>query len=246
MRIIDKLRKDGDFLFRWRSYFPIIIIPVIVASYIDFSYPDNSYFLNLLWELGCFTVSLIGIVIRIIVSGTVPEGTSGRNTKAQKASTLNTSGLYSVVRNPLYLGNYFIALGISLLPREWYLPVIISLAFFLYYERIIAREEEFLEEKFGERFKAWAAMTSVIIPHIRGYRRSQLLFNLKTALRKEFHGIFGVIATFFLMDLIGVYSVQKMLVFNQFWIYFFLAGLLFYIIMMILKKRTKILRVEGR
>jgi len=246
VRIIDKLRKDGDFLFRWRSYFPLLALPVILASYIGYTYPYGSSYLNLLWELGCFAVSLIGIIIRIMVSGTVPEGTSGRNTKAQKASALNTSGLYSVVRNPLYLGNYFIALGISLLPREWYLPVIISLAFFLYYERIIAREEEFLEEKFGERFKAWAAMTSVIIPHIRGYRRSQLLFNLKTALRKEFHGIFGVIATFFLMDLIGVYSVQKMLVFNQFWIYFFLAGLLFYIIMMILKKRTKILRVEGR
>ena len=246
MRIIDKLRKDGDFLFRWRSYFPLLTLPLIMASYINFSYPANSYFLNLLWGLGCFAVSFVGIAIRIIVSGTVPEGTSGRNTKAQKASALNTSGLYSVVRNPLYLGNYFIALGISLLPREWYLPVIISLAFFLYYERIIAREEEFLEEKFGERFKAWAAMTSVIIPHISGYQRSQLLFSLKTALRKEFHGIFGVIATFFLMDLIGVYSVQRRLVLNSFWIYFFFAGVLFYIIMMILKKKTKILSVEGR
>ena len=246
MRIIDKLRKDGDFLFRWRSYFPLLTLPLIMASYINFSYPANSYFLNLLWGLGCFAVSFVGIAIRIIVSGTVPEGTSGRNTKAQKASTLNTSGLYSVVRNPLYLGNYFIALGISLLPREWYLPVIISLAFFLYYERIIAREEEFLEEKFGDRFRAWAAMTSVIIPHISGYQRSQLLFSLKTALRKEFHGIFGVIATFFLMDLIGVYSVQRRLVLNSFWIYFFFAGVLFYIIMMILKKKTKILSVEGR
>ena len=246
MRIIDKLRKDGDFLFRWRSYFPLLTLPLIMASYINFSYPANSYFLNLLWGLGCFAVSFVGIAIRIIVSGTVPEGTSGRNTKAQKASALNTSGLYSVVRNPLYLGNYFIALGISLLPREWYLPVIISLAFFLYYERIIAREEEFLEEKFGDRFRAWAAMTSVIIPHISGYQRSQLLFSLKTALRKEFHGIFGVIATFFLMDLIGVYSVQRRLVLNSFWIYFFFAGVLFYIIMMILKKKTKILSVEGR
>jgi len=246
VRIIDKLRKDGDFLFRWRSYFPLLTLPLIMASYINFSYPANSYFLNLLWGLGCFAVSFVGIAIRIIVSGTVPEGTSGRNTKAQKASALNTSGLYSVVRNPLYLGNYFIALGISLLPREWYLPVIISLAFFLYYERIIAREEEFLEEKFGDRFRAWAAMTSVIIPHISGYQRSQLLFSLKTALRKEFHGIFGVIATFFLMDLIGVYSVQRRLVLNSFWIYFFFAGVLFYIIMMILKKKTKILSVEGR
>ncbi|MGB8874133.1 MAG: hypothetical protein WCC75_12145, partial [Desulfobaccales bacterium] len=45
--------------------------------------------------------------------GLPPRGTSGRNTQGQVAETLNTTGIYSLVRNPLYLGNFLIWLGLS-------------------------------------------------------------------------------------------------------------------------------------
>lgn len=246
MRMVDHLVKSGDFFFRWRSYIPLLLLPIVIASFNGFSYPYNSYLLNLLWELGCLVISVIGLVIRIVVSGTVPAGTSGRNTREQKASVLNTTGIYSIVRHPLYLGNLFIALGLSLLPRKWYLPITLSLAFALYYERIIVREETFLEKRFGERFRLWANEVPVIIPNFKKYRQSDLQFSFKTALKKEFHGFFSITTTFFAMDLIGTYAVQGEFVFNPFWTSGFLLGLSFYIIMVFLKKRTKTLIVEGR
>lgn len=49
--------------------------------------------------------------------------------------------MYSIVRNPLYFGNLLIAIGLALLPGVWWLLLIVGLAFFIYYERIIAAEE---------------------------------------------------------------------------------------------------------
>lgn len=219
---------------------------MLFAGFIGFSYPGNSYRLNLLWELFCLLVSLVGLCIRIIVSGTVPAGTSGRNTREQKAETLNTTGLYSVIRHPLYLGNFFVVLGVSLVPRQWYLPVIVSLAFIVYYERIMIREEAFLEERFGNRFRAWANEVPAVVPKFSGYRPSLLPFSFKAAIKKEFHSVLSITAIFFIMDLIGGYVVRGRLVFDPLWASILLFGLSFYIIMLFLKKLTKLLEIEGR
>jgi protein-S-isoprenylcysteine O-methyltransferase Ste14 len=65
-----------------------------------------------LWEAICVAVSLVGLGIRIATVGHAPGGTSGRRTVGgPSALALNTSGMYSVVRHPLYLGNYFQWLG---------------------------------------------------------------------------------------------------------------------------------------
>lgn len=64
------------------------------------------------WAWSCIAVSLFGLLIRAVTIGFTPKGTSGRNTKeGQVAEVLNTKGIYSVVRHPLYLGNYFMWLG---------------------------------------------------------------------------------------------------------------------------------------
>lgn len=246
MRLIDGMVKNGDYFFRWRSYLPLFVLPVLFSGFIGFTYPYDSYLLNLAWEFFCLLISIIGLLIRIIVSGTVPVGTSGRNTLKQVAAQLNTTGIYSVVRHPLYIGNFLIILGISMLPRQWYLAVIISLVFILYYERIIAREEAFLEERFGDIFRAWAKDVSVVVPHFKNYQRSNLEFSIKATIRKEFHSVFTITAAFFVLDLTGRYVATKELLFDPVWTAILIAGLSFYLLMMFLKKRTKMLLVEGR
>ena len=59
--------------------------------------------------------------------GFAPRGTSGRNTLGQVAEVLNTSGMYSVVRNPLYLGNFVIWLGLALFIKVWWCILIVVL-----------------------------------------------------------------------------------------------------------------------
>ncbi|MDR2152686.1 MAG: DUF1295 domain-containing protein, partial [Helicobacteraceae bacterium] len=57
-------------------------------------------------------ISALGVAIRVYTIGYKHKGTSGRNTKTQQASALNTKGIYSLTRNPLYLGNFLIGWGV--------------------------------------------------------------------------------------------------------------------------------------
>lgn len=246
MKLEEHFEKSGNFFFRYRSYLPFIFLPILIAGFINFKYPKGSHILDVLWELICFLVSISGFVIRILVSGSVPSGTSGRNTEEQKASILNTTGLYSLVRHPLYLGNYLIVLGASFVPRHWFLPIIVSLVFILYYERMIFVEEKFLESKFGEEFRKWAENTPAILPRIRNYKPSILPFSWRAAIKKEYHTVLGITGAFFGLDLIGDFFIYKEIRLDPLWTPLFIGGFLFYIIVRIIKRKTKFLRVEGR
>ena len=65
-------------------------------------------------------MSFFGLGIRVFTVGFTPKNTSGRNTAEQIADVLNTSGIYSMVRHPLYVGNFFMWLGIGLLTQNPY------------------------------------------------------------------------------------------------------------------------------
>ncbi|MBF0254846.1 MAG: hypothetical protein HQL11_06975 [Candidatus Omnitrophica bacterium] len=58
------------------------------------------------WEIFCIAVSFAGLFLRAAVVGVVPKDTSGRNTGGQLARSLNTTGMYSVSRNPIYLADF--------------------------------------------------------------------------------------------------------------------------------------------
>ena len=246
MKISEHFSHIGPFFFRWRGYLFLLLLPIILLSFIGFSYPLSSHIFDLVWEIGCFLISLLGLSVRVLTIGTVPRGTSGRRTSKRKADVLNTTGMYSIVRHPLYLGNYLMVLGVSLFPRTWFLPIIVSLAFILHYERVIFSEEEYLESKFGDEFRAWAAKVPIIIPRFKNYQPPKLSFSWKAALRREFYGLFGIIGIFFVLDIIGDLIVNKKIGFDPLWTPLFIIGLVFFLTMEILKKKTRLLKVNGR
>jgi protein-S-isoprenylcysteine O-methyltransferase Ste14 len=246
MKISEHFTYIGPFFFRWRGYLFLFLLPIILLSFIGFSYPIGSHAIDVLWEVGCFLISLLGLSVRVVTIGTVPRGTSGRRTSKRKADVLNTTGMYSIVRHPLYLGNYLMALGASLFPRTWFLPIIVSLAFILHYERVIFSEEEYLESRFGDEFRAWATKVPIIIPRFKDYQPPKLPFSWKVALGREFHGLFGVIGIFFGLDIIGDLIVFKRIQFDPLWTALFIIGLVFFLIMLIIKKKTHLLKVNGR
>jgi protein-S-isoprenylcysteine O-methyltransferase Ste14 len=114
----------------------------------------GSHTVDLFWEIGCFLISLLGLSVRVFTVGAAPRGTSGRSTRKPRAVVLNTTGMYSIVRHPLYTGNYLIALGTSLFSRTWALPIIVSLAFILHYQRVIFCEEEYLGDQIWGRISS--------------------------------------------------------------------------------------------
>ncbi len=246
MRISEQFSYTSVFFFRWRGYLILLLFPVILLGFVGFRYPFGSHNFDLLWEIGCLLISLLGLCVRVLTVGTAPYGTSGRYTKKRRADVLNTAGMYSIVRHPLYLGNYLIFLGVSFFSRTWYLPIIVSLAFVLHYERVIFSEEEYLENKFGSEFRDWAARVPTIVPRFKNYQSSNLSFSWKVVLRREIYALVGVVGAFWSLDMIGDFIAIGRINFDLFWTPVFVATLVFFLIMRTVKKKTHLLREEGR
>lgn len=224
----------------------MLLLVLIVSQLRGFQYPHHRRSLDLDWESACLFISLLGLAIRIHVVGHSPAGTSGRNTHAQVADRLNTTGMYSTVRHPLYLGNFLISLGISMFPRLWWLVLVCLLVFWLYYERIMFAEESFLKKKFGNEFENWAARTPAFVPHLGLWKRPASSFCLRTVLRREYSGLLAIAAVFLLLDFVSDLAADRAVEADPFWLAFSGAALAIYVTLRFLKRHTHVLQAPGR
>jgi hypothetical protein len=192
-------------------------------------------------------ISMAGLVIRICVAGQTPKKTSGRNTtKGQVAQFLNTKGMYSITRHPLYLANFLIGLGPVLFFHSWWLVLVYVVLFWVYYERIIFTEEEFLREKFGDAYLEWADRTPAFLPAIRKWRPPDLPFCWRTALKREYQTLFHLVIVFAAIEMIEDTIVERRIVVEPFWLVMLSSTLIFYTAVRILRKKTKLLHIQGR
>jgi len=248
MALREDLEKQGDSLFRWRSYIPFLMLPLFLVS-LQSRDPFSEYFndrVNLVWEIFCIFISVLGLVVRSIVIGYTPQGTSGRNTKEQVAETLNQTGMYTYLRNPLYFGNFLGFLGTVLFLEVWWLVIIAILIFWLYYERIIFREEEFLRGKFGQAYLDWAKTTPAFIPRLRKWKAPGLPFSMKNVIKREYYGLFSIVVFFTLLKVMKNYAEIYRFHLEFGYIIFFAAGTAIFIIIRILHKGTKLFATADR
>jgi protein-S-isoprenylcysteine O-methyltransferase Ste14 len=192
MTLKDRMESSGAWLFRWRSYLPVLVFPFLLPAVAGYRIPFGNADIAWIWDAFCVAVALCGFGVRVVTVGQTPRGTSGRNTRRQKADTLNTTGIYSLVRNPLYLGNFLIGLGVSMFPFSLYPPILYALFFQIYYERIVMAEEKFLRERFGRGYDEWTAKTPAFVPNWKNYSRSTVPFSWKKVLRREYTSLLGV------------------------------------------------------
>jgi protein-S-isoprenylcysteine O-methyltransferase Ste14 len=240
----EEFENTGNWLFRWRSYLPLIIIGLFLFAVHKYEYPGNSERIDHLWEAFCLIISFFGLGIRVFTIGYTPKRTSGRNARKQVAETLNTKGMYSVVRNPLYLGNFFMGLGIALFAYLWWLIIIYILVFWLYYERIIFAEEAYLIDKFGNEYLEWANSTPVFIPKLSKYQKPDLPFSLRNVLKREYNGFFAVIL--FILETVGEIYAEGKFDFDFGWLLLLGIGFTVWLVLRSLKKYTTVLHVDGR
>jgi protein-S-isoprenylcysteine O-methyltransferase Ste14 len=198
----EQLARQGTWLYRHRGFLPLILLPLAFLAMSNVPLVGQSYTDDLFWELFCLLIALMGVAIRAIAIGYAPAGTSG-NTRVPRASRLSTSGMYSIVRHPLYLGNYFAWLGIALFPQSLWLVLVITMVFAAYYGRIAVAEEEFLRSVFGAEFVQWAANTPAFIPDLRRWRRPAGPFSWPAVLRREYSGLSAIVVCFFALDMAG-------------------------------------------
>ncbi|HOH55785.1 MAG TPA: isoprenylcysteine carboxylmethyltransferase family protein [Paludibacteraceae bacterium] len=249
MALQEEMEKQGNFLFKYRGYLPLIIVAIGLAVFIE-PYLNVIDIFALQYStiqfIGLF-ISLIGLFIRAYAVGHTPANTSGRNTKEQLADELNTTGIYSTVRHPLYLGNFFMWLGAAILINNGWFVVAFILLYWIYYERIMFAEEQFLRRKFGSAYTDWADKTPAFIPNFGKYIPSKYPFSWKKVLKKEKNGLLAVFVLLFVFHNIN-YSFQTgHISIDLNWIAWgtFAAGIL-YLVLKFLKKKTSILNETGR
>jgi protein-S-isoprenylcysteine O-methyltransferase Ste14 len=179
--------------------------------------------------------------------GHTAQNTSGRNTsKGQVADQINSTGIYATVRHPLYVGNFFMWLGIAMLTQQFWFSVAFVFMYWVYYERIMFAEEQFLRKKFGQPYVDWASKTPAFIPAISQYRNPRLPFSWKKVFKKEKNGVVAVFLLIFLFRVLGQSLAAKTLVVPvDFWLYALAGSIVYYALMKIFKK-SAFLRDEGR
>jgi protein-S-isoprenylcysteine O-methyltransferase Ste14 len=245
MALNEELVAQGNWLFRHRSWVPLLPVAVLLAALPFAPHPPRGSD-RVLWEGFCIGVSLTGLAIRAAVVGCKLRGTSGRNRKAQNAQVLNTTGFYSIVRHPLYLGNALMWAGVAIFPRVWLAAVFAGAFFWLLYERVMLAEEDFLRLKFGAEYERWADRTPAFLPAFARWRAPEVPFSLRAVLKAEYPGFLGLAVVFTAMrtalDLLQAHR----LVVRPYWIGFLASGVLAYVVLRTLRKHTDVLSVHGR
>jgi len=180
------LERWGTFLFRTRdALFPVVILACILLS--EPRFPNGSREADLWLDLAGVLVALAGQALRVTVIGFKYIARGGKNRRVH-AEDLVTGGIFALARNPLYVGNILVLLGLFLI---WNSPLLylVGVPFVLVgYRGIVAAEEAFLRGKFGAQYDAYCASTNRWIPDLRkaGPALAGIPFNWKRVLIREY------------------------------------------------------------
>jgi protein-S-isoprenylcysteine O-methyltransferase Ste14 len=245
MPLREDLAANGAWLFRHRSYLPLLGLGLVLTQLPGFSYLGNSHATHLLWSVLCLAIGLLGLLIRIHIGGHAPQGTSSRGTHAPGATQVTTTGFYSVVRHPLYLANLVMWLGVAMFVHVWWLLALLALAAWLYYERIMFVEEEMLRDKFGPAWLEWAERTPALLPRLRLWKAPDSPFYLRHVLRREYGALFALIATFTGLEVIADFMVTGKLQIDLLWGALFALAFIVFIVFRWLAHHTNALDLNA-
>ena len=245
MALVHEFEKTGNWLFRRRSWLPLALV---ISGFIVMYYVNR---LGILYdsrkELIFLGISLFGEVIRILTVGFAPGNTSGRNTNiGQLADEINTRGVYSLVRHPLYVGNFFTWLGPALFLRSAWFAIVFALVYWIYYERIMFAEEQFLRSKFGDIYDKWSETVGAVIPKFRNFKRPGISFSFRVVLGREYNSIANIFLIFASLDVARNYIVTGRVFMNGMWIWCLGGAAMLWLAVRLIQKFTRWLYVEGR
>jgi len=144
---------------RWWQTFEVVFgIPFLVAIALQFTVPHS-------FPRGLFTPLFIGGGTILVIAGVTIVVLARREfarhhqptDPGQPTNDLITTGVFSVSRNPLYLGGVSVLVGIALaFNLPWVLLLLLPAIVACHY-LLIAPEERYLAAKFGEHYQRYTA-----------------------------------------------------------------------------------------
>ncbi len=180
------LVRYGNFLFRARDVvFPIVLFSILALFRPEYPLASSAY--DAWLDVVGIVLASLGQLLRAAVVGYAYIVRGGRN-KRFYADNLVTEGFFAHARNPLYLGNLLILLGLFVIWNSTWVYLIGVPFFLLGYVAIVAAEEKFLREKFGAEYEEYCARVNRWIPDLRGISTTigGMRFNWRRVILKEY------------------------------------------------------------
>ena len=181
------------FFFKYRSFTPIPLALMII------------YFAG-----ASSTNRVAGIILLILGEGiricAVSHAGGATRTRDVGAPSLCTSGPYAQTRNPLYVGNMLMYVGIVLIagmPNELFAAIVTAVFFIVQYSLIISLEEETLDKLFREEYSVYKQNVPPIFPKLKPWRGGKnrkpatVLQTLKTE-KRTLQNVFLIILFIFI------------------------------------------------
>lgn len=156
-----KLPKDGPFLIRHRARIGSVLLLLLLPLLI-FSSPH--------WEQGSIAAYLMETVgYTCLVGGVLFRIWCTMYIGGRKSTALQTTGPYSLVRHPLYLGSFLIGLGVAATAQSLAVLALVLAYFWLQYTATISYEEKLLSQRFPADYAAYRQRVPCFIPRLTGY-----------------------------------------------------------------------------
>jgi len=193
----------GRFFFRYRdALFPIVLLGL--AALWRPSESAEARRTDLMYLGAGAALALTGQAFRVLVIGLSYITRGGQNLAAY-AERLVQDGMFGHCRNPLYVGNTCIQVGVLLAVNEYW-AYLIGLPFIaLVYGSIVSSEEQFLVGRFGDDYRQYCARVPRFALRLASVRAtlSRAPFDWLRVVRKDYGTPFAWISA---MIAIGIYK----------------------------------------
>ena len=188
------MTKIGQFLFRYRN----VLGPVLFLIALALSGPGYAVIapqLGSALSIAGVVLALLGQLLRMVTIGYEYIVRGGKN-KQVYASNLVQGGVFAHCRNPLYVGNILMAVGLALIVHSYAFILLVIPAILFTYACIVAAEESYLLGKFGSEYADYMLRVNRWLPRLTGLGESTagMRFNWKRVLVKEYNTTFTLLA----------------------------------------------------
>jgi protein-S-isoprenylcysteine O-methyltransferase Ste14 len=148
--------------------------------------------------LARFEIQYLWISIGFVIAGeSIRIWAAGHLRKEQ---VMTTGGPYRVIRNPLYLGSFLMAIGFCIITGSIWIWIFMLAYFLLCYIPVIRFEEGILREKFGASFANYASVVPALYPSMSLYPESSTTFSWQQVLRnKEYNAVLGIVLIYVIL-----------------------------------------------
>jgi protein-S-isoprenylcysteine O-methyltransferase Ste14 len=181
----------GRAFFKYRDFMaPVAVLAVMLLTRPGRGTGSGEYD-AVMAVLGTLIASA-GQALRGLVIGLAYVLRAGTNRRIA-ADRLVCEGVFAHVRNPLYLGNFLIVLGLTVVWNStWIYLTAIPFCIAAHYSLILA-EEDYLRGKFGQAYVDYCSRVHRIVPELSGFRATLAKFDFdwRRVVRKDYGTVFA-------------------------------------------------------